>query len=130
MFFQNLEGRFQQEKFSYKKIGVHWQYNLKNPICKRSFKSHTNLQIKRNFGYVRYYLGIPSLHVSQGFPFIANSFLLCPIDFYRLCSHVYICLVVISMGPLSTLNHKFGHCLCPLKNGFYISIAPYITVSH
>ena len=84
-------------------------------ICKRLFKSHTNLQIRRNFKYVRYYPGIPKLHVSLGFPFIETSFLLCPIDFYRLCSRVYSCLIVVSMGPLSALDPKSCCCPCAFK---------------
>lgn len=97
---------------------MEWQDNLKSPICKRSLKPHTNLQIKRNFGYVKYYLGSPSLHVSLGFIFIATFLLLCRVYFYRLCAHVYRRLVVISTGPLSALDRKSCRCPSPLKKMF------------
>jgi hypothetical protein len=119
LFFKNLQGIFQQRHLPAKKNGVEWQDNLESlQICKISSKWHTNLQIRINFRYVKYYLGIPSLHVSLGLSFTTISFLLCPIDFYSLCSHVYRRLVDVSVGPLSTLDPKSCHRLCPLKKMF------------
>lgn len=38
LFFQNLESRFRQEKFTNNEFGVEWQAFLNNYICKRSLQ--------------------------------------------------------------------------------------------